>query len=374
VEHIVHPAPRRLRPAGVATIVGGCTGTSPGNSSGAVSTSEATRLATGGPAATARATVGPNAAQQRPGYLLLEHFGNAADGTPLADKGPRHLWLVHADGTDLHELAPGLPVADPPTSGKGAADWSPDGRHIVFHASENPLIYETDVDGTTPRLLSTECRGATACIEAFPAYSPDGKQIAFSRLSNDPSPGVIGIRDLATGKVTLLESTRQAPPNEELGAPSWSPDGTKLVYFQLPKKDGKPTDGSELYIVNVDGSGRHLLATPGLAAGDPDWSPDGSLILFSTEPIHQWNDVDIADHPDVYVVHPDGTGLRQLTADQGSGAPSWTSDAKILFFSQRALWLMDADGLNRLRVGPGSMNLVSDSTGYTYYADWQPVP
>jgi dipeptidyl aminopeptidase/acylaminoacyl peptidase len=358
---------------GVAMLLGGCASTSPGNSSGASQATVPTTAATAAPTTKPRPTVTLNAAQQRPGYLLLEHFGNAADGTRLIDGNPRHLWLVHADGTDLHELAPGLPVADPPTSGKGAADWSPDGRHIVFHASENPLIYETDLEGTTPRLLSTECRGATTCIEFFPAYSPDGKRIAFVRLIPFLT-GVIGIRDLTTGKVTLLESTRQGPPNDDLGGPSWSPDGTKLVYFQLPKKDGKPTGGSQMYIVNADGSDRHLLPTPGLAAGDPDWSPDGSLIVFSTEPIHQWNDVDVPDHPDVYVVRPDGTGLQQLTKDQGSGAPSWTSDGKILFFSQRALWLMDADGSNRLRVGPGSMNLVSDSTGYTYYAKWQPVP
>ena len=102
------------------------------------------------------------------------------------------------------------------------------------------------------------------------------------------------------------------------------------------------------------------------------WSPDGSLIVFSTEPIHQWNDVDVEDHPDVYTVGPDGIGLLRLTSDRSSGAPSWTSDGKILYYSETALWLMDANGSNHLRVGPGSMDLVSETTGYTYYARWQP--
>ena len=49
-------------------------------------------------------------------------------------------------------------------------------------------------------------------------------------------------------------------------------------------------------------------------------------------------------------------------------------DGRILYFSQRHLWLMDADGANQTLVGPGNMNLVSDTTGYSYYARWQPTP
>ena len=174
-------------------------------------------------------------------------------------------------------------------------------------------------------------------------------------------------------KVTLLESTRQAPPKSFLGAPAWSPDGTKLVYYEVATDSHEqPTGTAEMFIVNADGTGRHVLKTPGLAAGDPDWSADGSLIVFSTEPIHEW--LVIADHPDVYTVHPDGTGLKRLTFDGGSGAPSWTSDGKILYFSRKALWLMNADGSNETLVGPGTMSLVSDTTGYSYYAKWQPIP
>ncbi|HEV2005817.1 MAG TPA: hypothetical protein VGQ85_04310 [Candidatus Limnocylindrales bacterium] len=82
--------------------------------------------------------------------------------------------------------------------------------------------------------------------------------------------------------------------------------------------------------------------------------------------------------PDIVVIHPDGTGLHQLTSDGASGAPSWTSDGKILFSKVRynndpALWLMSADGSNVIRVGPGTMNLLSPATGYSYYAYWQPM-
>ena len=233
--------------------------------------------------------------------------------------------------------------------------------------------------------MSTECRADPICENRYDAYSPDGKRLAFAREVHEPNvSGVIAIMDIASGKVTLLESTRQVPPSNEMGRPAWSPDGTQIVYYVVPKdiagEDVSPLGPGDMYIVNADGTGLHALKTPGLVAvGDPEWSPDGSLIVFSTTPLHEWATHGVDPRPDVYVIHPDGTGLTRLTFGGGSGAPSWTSDGKILYttvFYQRnaALWLMDADGAHTTRIGPGSMDLLSDVTGYTYYAYWQPTP
>jgi hypothetical protein len=341
------------------------------------------------------ATASPTNAAVRPGYILLEHFGNAADGTPLAD-GQQHLWLVKADGTDLHELIPGQP--DTPIAGPGAAEykgkqdasWSPDGLHIAFETESDPAtaIYETDINSATPRLVSTDCgKPSSGCGDRYPAYSPNGKLLAFNRRTFDPDPsGVIAIRDLSSGKVTILEATRQGPPRQELGRPAWSPDGTQIAYYVVPKNDIVPTGTSQIFIVNADGTGLHALATPGLPAGDPAWSPDGSLIVFSTTPIHEWRHLwahsTAQPIPNIYSIRPDGTGLKQLTSDFNSGAPSWTTDGKILYsdindheqINKSALWLMDANGSNQIRIGPGNMDLLSPVTGYTYYAYWQPMP
>ncbi|HVQ22314.1 MAG TPA: hypothetical protein VMT36_03510, partial [Candidatus Saccharimonadia bacterium] len=96
--------------------------------------------------------------------------------------------------------------------------------------------------------------------------------------------------------------------------------------------------------------------------------------VFSSEPIHDWNDAGVADHPDIYTVRPDGSDLKQLTSDAGSGSPSWTSDGKILFYRERAMWLMDADGQHFAPVYPDGPTLWGDATGWSYYGYWQPQP
>ena len=46
-----------------------------------------------------------------PGWIVFEHFGKAPDGTtPAGTEYPNSIWLIRADGTDLHELSPGVPV------------------------------------------------------------------------------------------------------------------------------------------------------------------------------------------------------------------------------------------------------------------------
>jgi Tol biopolymer transport system component len=350
--------------ATLVLLLGACGGASPSASSAALETVAA--------ATNEIPTASLSAGAVRPGWILFQHWGNAPDGTKVkaGDEEEVHLWLVKADGSDLHELAPGQPAL--PIAGKGAADWSPDGRHIAFNTDGPPYIYETDVDGSTPRLISTECEGhPVTCYEFLPAYSPDGKRLAFVvGHAEAPESMAIGIRDLTTGKVTFLESTREGAPRADgYSAPSWSPDGSQLVYSVNPLDEhDDPIDPSEMFIVNADGSGRHALKTPGLTTVDPAWSPDGSRIVFSTGFPGAFGAV-----LDVYVIHPDGTGLQRLSSVD-SAAPSWTFDGKILYYSERALWLMDADGSNQTRVGLGGMNLASPLTGWSYYAKWQPTP
>lgn len=95
--------------------------------------------------------------------------------------------------------------------------------------------------------------------ESEPAYSPDGNRIAFVRSTGagDAYASLIGIRDLATGAVTLLEPTRTPFTRRELILrPSWSPDGRQIIFSTMsldPKTDGLLD--SRISIVNADGTG-----------------------------------------------------------------------------------------------------------------------
>ena len=353
-----------------------------------------------GPSTTLEASIGPSpsstespGAPSAPGdWILLEHFGaNAPDGTAASGPDGRSLWMIRPDGTGLHELLPAQPA-----DGKIAPAWSPGGEHIAFETVA-PLvrIFETDAAGLAIHAVSGCSGEAATCVETSPAYAPDGNQLAFAESLDGLTTNVIGIRDrcdgttncsMGSGQVfheahVTLESTRIRTAIGWIEGISWSPDGRQLVFYRVAKDaDGKPTGTSELWVVNTNRTGEgdealHRIPLPaGLTAGDPSWSPDGSHIVFSSQPIHDWNDVGVAGTPDVYTVRPDGTDLRQLTHDGGSGSPTWTSDGKILFYSQRAMWLMDADGSNAAPVYPAGPTLWGEATGWSYYGYWQPAP
>lgn len=336
----------------------------------ATPTSVSSANPSGSPAPTERRAVGNYA--DLPGWIVFEHYGNAPDGsTTTLDINRRQIWLVKADGTGLHELAPGKP-----TDGKTAPDISPDGQKVVFSSWDQLIqIWEVPIESGDPTLLTSACSGAfDDCIERDPEYSPDGKRIAFVRDegSGSEASSVIGIRDLAAGTVSFIEATRTQIAESHAAQPTWSADGTRLAY-QLETQG--PTDESptavRIQVVAVDGTGlRELPAPAGAAkAGDPDWSPDGSLIVFSTAP--QYN-----NGGQIYTIRPDGTELTQIcdTCLQGGVAPSWTPDGQhILFWGFRSWALMDPDGKNAAHINQAELTWFGDILGYGYVARLQPT-
>jgi len=339
----------------------------------------ATAATTPAPSASARSSAGvPPDYSGLQGWIVFEHFGQAPDGsTTTFDVDLRQIWLVHADGSGMHELAPGKPAED----GKVAPDISPDGRTVVF-SSWGPLgrVWEVPIDGGDPTLLTTDCSGAeNECFERDPAYSPDGKRIAFARddMSGSNPTSVIGVMDLAAGTVSFIESTRVPRDEAHLHQPTWSPDGEQLAYHldtQGPA-DERPSK-IRIEIVNVDGTGlRELPAPAGEAeAGDPDWSPDGSLIVFSTMANREGEGT--TGSTGIFTIHPDGTGLTDLCGSclGGGIAPSWTPDGKhILFWGNRTWALMDPDGNNMAHINT-SLSWTGETRGYGYFGLLQPTP
>ena len=131
------------------------------------------------------------------------------------------------------------------------AAWSPDGKQIAFtirHDRQND-IYVIDVDGGKLRRLTDNDFN-----DAAPAWSPDGRRIAF--YSNRGGMGIC-LMDAADGR----NFKRISDDGETY--PSWSPTGTHIAFSLIG--EGK------VGVMKANGKDRHIL----FRGGQPSWRPDG---------------------------------------------------------------------------------------------------
>jgi len=223
-----------------------------------------------------------------------------------------HIVVANSDGSGQHTLTHASPG-----NVDGEPEWAPDGSRIAFERCGTAVcgIYTVRPSGRDLRRLTARCprtRPGLCKDDHAPAYSPDGRHIAFWRLHHGKYATVM------VGDAQLKHVHRLGPGF----LPTWSPDGKRLVFV------AKTKTSQALYVTNADGSGRHRITRSGLPAGDqPDWSPDGSRILFLSGR---------ADHGNLFTVAPEGTGLRQLTHYKKLtrvGVGSYSPDGQSIVFS-----------------------------------------
>jgi dipeptidyl aminopeptidase/acylaminoacyl peptidase len=185
--------------------------------------------------------------------------------------------------------------------------------------------------------------GSTAASPSQAAWSPDGRQLAYTYSKSVcdylSDPNCQNTKDTMSVRVRNVNGSgdHQLVANGDF--PSWSPDGKRVAFLFFAPNDNKPTsegiavfkaDGSHLRRVLDVGLGTYLntqelpiddLNTQGLPIDAPAWSPDGRLIAYGH------------DGTTICVVRPDGTGRRCFDIHTASAAsPTWSPDSRQLAF------------------------------------------
>jgi TolB protein len=177
-------------------------------------------------------------------------------------------------------------------------------------------LFIASADGSDERPLVTPTES-----DYDAAWSPDGASVVFTSERN-------GSADLYVVKPdgSALERLTDSPAYDDQAA--FSPDGRQLVF--VTTRVGGTAD---LWILDV--ASRRARALTSGDGGDfrPSWSPDGRWIAFSSDRTSglpfshgRWEHLHLVD---VYVVHPDGSGLKRLTAHGDfCGTPKWSADSR----------------------------------------------
>jgi len=194
------------------------------------------------------------------------------------------IYAVNPDGTgpaQLTRVAQGRTAADPA--------WSPDGRHIAF---------DSDVSGAV-RLWIMDANGSHA------------RMVAGTGQRRGPAPHLhprwptARVQPVHHGGSLrhLLDPGRWDPPAcphqiaRSRRYPGCRVADSRQIAFSRFQANGII---SQVYVMNADGSGAHAVTPPALEGVGPDWSPTGKLITFTATAA--------APAATVYVMHPDGTG------------------------------------------------------------------
>jgi TolB protein len=273
------------------------------------------------------------------------------------------IYRMHPDGTGVERLARGFTPA-----------FSPNGKLIAFSSERNAGsgIYLMRAAGSNQTRLTND--GG-----ADPAWVPRARTLIYSATETAGNTDLYAVSFDAAFKPTGPPTRLTTDPAYDV-TPAVSPDGKKVVFFSYRDvPDDIGGGGGGLYVMDVgrpEGEDNEPILLSNSIESDfmdryPNWSPDGSKIIYSRQP-----DPEGGEFADIWIMNSDGTRKKSLTPNSPyyhDSHPAFSPDGRKVVFHRHyeeergsRVWRMNADGSNRTQL---TRNATID-----YDPDWQPRP
>lgn len=265
-----------------------------------------------------------------------------------------YIYTMNENGTGIRQLTSG-----PTSYRESEPEFNRAGTRIVFHSNRvnnRNEIYSMNPDGTGITQLTNIAGG-----NQQPSYSPDGTKIVF------------GSRRIISGSTNDL-FVMNADGSNQVGLgirgtfatqdPKFNHDGTRIAYF-AGRLTGPTSNTQDIYAINPDGTNDTRLTTAEGVDNQPAFSPDGSKIAFVS---FRGGDTD----GEIYVMNSDGTNQTRLTNDtRADRYPTFTPDGTRITFGNSVdghLSTINVDGTGLVRLTTGG-NFFYDYPSYTQQPD-----
>ncbi len=227
-----------------------------------------------------------------------------SDGDPTvtyAALEDSEIYVANADGSGLTRLTDNQRSDD-------LVHWTPDGTLISFRSNrgKNLSLYTMHPDGSNVQQITPD----TWIADAHDWSSYDGSLVFSGEDERATTRGCADNEISLLGHDGVITSLTDDEWYDQ--SPSWSPDGSRIVYAVSDQSDY----AWEIFTMNADGSDQQRITDhPGYDMG-PVWSPDGSMLAFTSDRFRgpESNGEDQSGLP--YVMNADGSGVRLLFTEE----------------------------------------------------------